>query len=210
VLLAKAEASQKQGRVDAEVSQLKLAAEADGITKKAEAMKLLEEAGRAHEEFKLNLEKNKAVELAEINIQKDIAAAQASVLGEAMKSAKVEIIGGETQFFDRITNAIGTARAVDRMVEGSRTLTDVKDTFFNGDPNYFKAQVKGLIDQFGLTSEDTKNLTISALLIKMLGLQPDSDTQGKLTSMIGAMARFGLTEQLADSLLGGSKKKSGS
>lgn len=207
VLMARADASQKQGRVDAEVSQLKLAAEADGITKKAEAMKLLEEAGRAHEEFKLNLDKDKAIALAEIGIQKDIAAAQASVLGEAMKSAKVEIIGGETQFFDRITSAIGTARAVDRMVEGSRTLTDVKETFFNGDPDYFKAQFKGLVDQFGMTSEDTKNLTISALLIKMLSLNPDPGTQGKLTSLIGAMARFGLTEQVADTLLGTSKKK---
>lgn len=207
VLLARAEASQKQGRVDAEVSQLKLAAEADGITKKAEAMKLLEDAGREHEEFKLNLDKEKAIALAEIHIQKDIAAAQANVLGEAMKSAKVEIIGGETQFFDRITSAIGTARAVDRMVEGSRTLTDVKETFFNGDPDYFKAQFKGLVDQFGLTSEDTKNLTISALLIKMLGLNPDSGTQGKLTSLMGAMARFGLTDQVADTLLGAPKKK---
>lgn len=207
VLLAKAEASQKQGRVDAEVSQLRLAAEADGITKKAEAMKLLEEAGRAHEEFKLNLDKDKAVALAEINIQKDIAAAQASVLGEAMKSAKVEIIGGETQFFDRITSAIGTARAVDRMVEGSRTLTDVKETFFNGDPDYFKAQLKGLVDQFGLTAEDTKNLTISALMVKLLGLNPDSGTQSKLTGLIGAMSRFGLAEQTADALLGTSRKK---
>lgn len=205
VLLAKADAIKKQGSAEAEIAQLKLAAEADGITKKAEAMKLLENAGREHEEFKLNLEKQKAVELAGINIQKDIAAAQASVLGEAMKSAKVEIIGGETQFFDRITSAIGTGRAIDRMVEGSRTLTDVKETFFNGDPDYFKAQVLGLIDQFGLTSEDTKNLTMSALLIKMLGLNPDEGTTSKLTSLVGAMARFGLADKPASVLLGGKK-----
>ena len=206
VLMAKAEASQKQGQVDAEVAQLKLAAEADGITKKAEAMKLLENAGREHEEFKLNLEKTKAVELAQIHIQKDIAAAQAGVLGEAMKSAKIEIVGGESQFFDKITQAIGNGRAIDRMVEGSRTLTDVKETFFNGDPDYFKAQVRGLVDQFGLTAEDTKNLTISALLIKMLGLNPDAGTTSKLTSLVGSMARFGLTEEVASKVLGGGKK----
>jgi flotillin len=197
VLLAKAEASQKQGTVDAEVTQLKLAAEADGITKKAQAMKLLEDAGREHEEFKLNLDKDKAVELAQINIQKDIAAAQAGVLGEAMKSAKIEIVGGESQFFDKITNAIGNARAIDRMVEGSRTLTDVKETFFNGDPDYFKAQFKTVVDQFGLTAEDTKNLTLSALLAKLIGLNPDEQA-GTLNSsspgMMGAMASFGLTE----------------
>ncbi|MCB1278795.1 hypothetical protein, partial [Prosthecobacter sp.] len=189
VLLAKAEASQKQGSVEAEVTQLKLAAEADGITKKAQAMKLLEDAGREHEEFKLTLDKEKSVELAQINIQKDIAAAQAGVLGEAMKSAKIEIVGGESQFFDKITSAIGNARAIDRMVEGSRTLTDVKETFFNGDPDYFKAQLKTIVDQFGLTAEDTKNLTLSALFAKLIGLNPDSTTLNKLTGMIGAASR---------------------
>ncbi|WP_395732912.1 flotillin family protein [Prosthecobacter sp.] len=201
VLLAKAEASQKQGTADAEVTQLKLAAEADGITKKAQAMKLLENAGREHEEFKLTLEKEKAIELAQINIQKDIAAAQANVLGEAMKSAKIEIIGGESQFFDKITTAIGNARAIDRMVEGSRTLTDVKETFFTGDPDYFKSQLKNIIDQFGLTSEDTKNLTLSALFSKLIGLNPDATTLNKLTGILGAASRFGLTEQTVSSLL---------
>jgi flotillin len=201
VMLAKADASQKQGAADAEVTQLKLAAEADGITKKAQAMKLLENAGREHEEFKLTLEKEKAIELAQINIQKDIAAAQANVLGEAMKSAKIEIIGGESQFFDKITNAIGNARAIDRMVEGSRTLTDVKETFFTGDPDYFKSQLKNIIDQFGLTSEDTKNLTLSALFGKLIGLNPDATTLNKLTGMIGAASRFGLTEQTVSSFL---------
>jgi len=201
VSLAKAEASQKQGTVDAEITQLKLAAEADGITKKAQAMKLLENAGREHEEFKLTLEKDKAIALAEIHIQKDIAAAQAGVLGEAMKSAKIEIVGGETQFFDKITNAIGNAKAIDRMVEGSRTLSDVKETFFNGDPDYFKAQLKTIVDQFGLTTEDTKNLTLSALFAKLIGLNPDATTLNKLTSMIGTASRFGLTEQTVAGLL---------
>ena len=207
VLLAKAEASQKQGQIDAEVAQLKLAAEADGITKKAEAMKLLENAGREHEEFKLKLEKQKAVELAQISIQKDIAAAQAGVLGEAMKSAKIEIVGGETQFFDKITNAIGNGRALDRMVEGSRTLTDVKETFFNGDPDYFKAQVRQLVDQFGVTSDDLKNVTVAALLGKLVGLNPDSGTLNKLTSMIGAASRFGLADQSAGILLAAKSTK---
>ena len=206
VLMAKAEASQKQGQVDAEVTQLRLAAEADGITKKAAAMKLLENAGREHEEFKLTLEKTKAVELAQINIQKDIAAAQAGVLGEAMKSAKIEIVGGESQFFDKITYAIGNGRAIDRMVENSRTLTDVKETFFNGDPDYFKGQLKGIVDQFGLTSEDTKNLTISALLVKLLGINSDPNTQTKLTGLLGAMSRFGLSEEAAATLLTAKRK----
>lgn len=202
VLLAKADAAQKAGQVEAEVTQLKLAAEADGIAKKADAMKQLEEAGREHEEFKLNLEKEKAVELAQIHIQKDIATQQAAVLGEAMKSAKIEIVGGESQFFDKIVGAIGSARAVDRLVEGSRTLTDVKETFFNGDPEYFKAQLRLLIDQFGVSAEDAKNLTLSGLLVKLMGLGPDEATRNKLTALIGAAGRFGFGEKKVAGVLG--------
>lgn len=194
VLLAKAEAAQKSGQVEAEVTQLKLAAEASGITQKAEAMKLLEDAGRAHEEFKLHLEKDKQVELAQIQIQKDIATQQAVVLGEAMKSAKIEIVGGESQFFDKITQAIGNGRAIDRMVEGSRTLTSVKETFFNGDPEYFKGQLQQLVNQFGLNSEDTKNLTLSALLVQLMSAAPEGKLQQKLKGLMGAASQFGLMD----------------
>ena len=207
VQLAQAEASQKQGRVDAEIIALKAGADAEGITKKAAAMKLLEEAGRQHEEFKLNLDKAKEVELAGIHVQRDIAEQQAAVLGEALKSAKIEIVGGETTFFDKITQAIGNGRAVDRMVENSRTLSDVRDTFFNGDPEYFKGQMRQMADQFGLTSEDAKNLTLSALLMKMLSLNPDDSTRGRLQGLLGALPRFGLADEAASTILGGGKRK---
>ncbi|MEM9237888.1 MAG: flotillin family protein, partial [Verrucomicrobiota bacterium] len=59
VLVAQADATQKQGTAEAEVDRLKFEAEAEGIHKKAEAMKLFEEAGQDHEEFKLELDKKK-------------------------------------------------------------------------------------------------------------------------------------------------------
>ena len=195
VLVANADASQKQGHVDA------LAAEADGIQKKAEAMKVLEEAGREHEEFKLQLDKEKEIAIKQIDIQKDIATQQAIVLGEALKSAKIEIVGGESQFFDKITQAIGTGRAVDRLVANSEVLSDVKETFFNGDPDYFKGQFRGLMDQFSFSTEDLKNLTVSAVLGKMMGLNPEADLMSKLQGMMGAANRFGLAEKPADGLI---------
>ncbi|MDB6080476.1 MAG: uncharacterized protein JWO82_4223, partial [Akkermansiaceae bacterium] len=142
VMVAKAEATRQQGTAEADVNRLKFEAEAEGINKKAEAMKLFENAGQAHEEFKLRLEKEKVVELAGINVDREIAEAQARVMGEAMKSAKIEIIGGEGKFFEQIAGSISRGKAVDRMVSNSEVLTDVKETFFNGDPEYFKAQLR--------------------------------------------------------------------
>ena len=198
VLVAKAEATEKQGAAEATVQQLKFDAEADGITKKAKAMKLFHEAGQEHEEFKLELEKDRTVELAEIDVQRQIAAEQARVVGEALKSAKIDIVGGETTFFDRITNAITQGKSVDRVLNNSRTLRDVKETFFKGDPEYFKRQIAGWIDEFGISSEDMKNMSISALLTKMVAISDDDATLKQLKGLMNAADRFGMLNDPAE------------
>ena len=134
-------------------------------------------------------------------MQKDIAAKQAKIMAEALKSANIDIVGGETEFFDKITSAITTGKAIDRTVNNSKALTDVKETFFNGDPEYFKGQIKNWIDDFGITSEDMKNLSISAVIGKMLGASPDAKTANDLTSLLNATTRFGMAGEKADKVL---------
>jgi flotillin len=189
------------GIAEAKVQELKFAAEAQGITQKAEAMKLFEEAGQGHEEFKLKLEKEKAVDLAQINVQRDIAAEQAKVVGEALRSAKIDIVGGESQFFDKITQSITAGKAIDRTVDNSQTLTNIRDTFFNGDPEYFKTQMKSWVDQFGITTEDLKNLSVSGVLGKILSASPDKETTTAVRGLLAAADRFGLADEKAAKLL---------
>ncbi|HYG34149.1 MAG TPA: flotillin family protein, partial [Clostridia bacterium] len=202
VMEAKAEALEKQGLAEAKVMELKFQSEAKGITEKAEAMKLLDGVGREHEEFKLRLNKEKEVELAHIAVQKGIAESQALVISEALKSAKIEIVGGEAQFFDKITSAVTAGRSVDHLVQNSKALTDIKETFFNSDPDYFFAQMKTWVDKFGLTSNDLKNLTVAAALSQMMTLADDSKIKGVLTSLLSQAQRAGLSDKLIGSLLG--------
>jgi len=189
------------GMGEAEVVRAKGQADADAITQKAQAMKLFEDAGQEHEEFKLELEKDKQIELAQIDVQARIAEQQAHVLGEALKHAKIDIVGGEAQFFDRITGAITTGKTVDRMVNNSQVLEDVKETFFNGDPDYFKAQLSNWVAQFGVATEDLKNLSIAAVLGKLIG-DADDTTRPRLISLLGTAQRFGLDGQKASSFVG--------
>ncbi|MEO1856894.1 MAG: flotillin family protein [Rubritalea sp.] len=200
VKLADAAALKEQGAAQAEVDALSFEAEAKGIEQKAAAMKLFEEAGQDHEEFKLELDKAKTIELAEIDVQRQIAEQQAVVIGEALKQAKIDIVGGESEFFNQITSAVTKGKVADRIVDNSKVLTDVKDTFFNGDPEYFKSQIASWIDQFGIETEDIKNLTVSALLGKMIP-QSDTETRGKLVGLLGAAERFGLTNSPASKFL---------
>lgn len=181
------------GLGEAEVMKAKGMADAEAIELKAAAMKLFEEAGQEHEEFKLELDKEKAVELAEIDVQRQIAAEQAKVVGEALKSAKIDIVGGEVEFFDRITKAITTGKSIDRMVDNSRVIGDVKETFFNGDPEYFKSQLAGWIQDFGVETEDLKNLSISGLLGKLI-TDAKGEKRTQMIGMLGAAERFGLAD----------------
>jgi uncharacterized membrane protein YqiK len=190
VIQVKAEAEEKKGLMEAKIMSEKFMAEAKGIFEKADAMKKLDGIGRDHEEFKLRLEKDKTIELAAIEAQKDIASSQALVVSEALKVARIDIIGGETKFFDQIAGAVSKGKSVDGFINSSKHLLDVKESFMgsNGDGN-FKENLRKVIDQLGVSSEDVKNLTISALLLKLLAKTQDvdlKDTISQLSDMANA------------------------
>ena len=197
---AMANAIQKEGEAEANVMEGKFSAEAKGIEEKAAAMKLLDGVGKEHEEFKLNLNKEKEVELAQIQIQADIAAAQAGVLKEGLMNSNIEIIGGESMFFDRLMNSITTGKATDRMIHNSEVLTDVKETFFDGSGD-FKTKIQAFVDQFGVSAEDLKNLSAAALLSN-LASQASGDDKSFLEGMLGKVQSLGLADQKVSKLLG--------
>ncbi|MEM7165778.1 MAG: flotillin family protein [Planctomycetota bacterium] len=199
VMEAKAEATEKQGAVDASVAKLKFTAEAEGIEEKANAMKLFDGVGREHEEFKLQLNKEKDIELAGIDVHRSIAEEKAKILGEALKSANIDIVGGDVEFIDRIVNSVGGGKSVDAWVEKSRVLTDVKDTFFDGNGD-FKGKLRDFIGQFGLESEDIKNLSIAALIGKLMSEATEDGTRSKLQGMLDMVKSSGLENVMASNL----------
>lgn len=192
---AKAEALEKEGLAQANVMQQKFASEAAGITEKAEAMKKLDGVGKEHEEFKLKLEKEKAIEIAAIEAQRHIAEAQAGVVGDALRAARIDIVGGDGQFFDQITSAVKGGKAIDRFVYNSRVATDIKDTFFNGNPEYLREKLMGLAEQFSIDSNDIKDLSIAALIAKLMGLANTEDVRSQLTSLLGMVSSAGMADQ---------------
>lgn len=190
--LAQAEAERAGFDAEAEGMQKRYAAEAEGVAAKAEAMQKLDGVGKEHEEFKLRLEKDLKVELAEINIRKDIVAEQAKILGEALKSAKIDIIGGETQIFDTLLHSITQGKRIDRVVNNSAHLRDIKNTFFNGDGEYFERQVAKFIDKFNVSSDDVKNLSVAALLTKMLAKDKGGELKDQISELLGLAKSAGV------------------
>jgi len=191
---AEAEGTKEKELAAATGIEARGAAEAKAIHQKAEAMKLFHEAGKEHEEFKLRLSKERDVELAAIHVQRDIAQANSTIVGEALKHAHIDIVGGENDFFEKVVRAVGTGKAVDRMVQNSGTLSDIKNTFFNGDPEFFKGQFRKWIADFGISSADVKNLTVAALLGKLIASTDDSSVQGMMKAALNAVRERGLAD----------------
>ena len=189
-------AVEKQGTAEAKVMELKYHAEADGIRDKAEAMKIFDAVGKDHEEFKLELNKEKEIELAGINISRDIAREQSKIVGEALKSAKIDIVGGENRFFERLVNSITTGKSVDRMVDNSKVLGDIKGALLGGDPESARQQIQDFVARFGLTSEDLKNLSISALMMKLIA-GADREQKGVLNSLLDTLKELGVADMPA-------------
>lgn len=199
VIEKKAEAHRKEGLAQAEVIREKAFAEAKGIEEKAEAMKKLDGVGKEHEEFKLQLQKEKEVELAQINIQKDIAGAQAEVLSNALKSAKIDIVGGETMFFENIVKQVSNAKGFDHLINNSKHATDIKNALIdeNGEGD-LAGKIRSISEKYGISSNDIKNLTITAALIKLqqaASASGNNEDTGFINSLFGIANQLGIANQ---------------
>jgi len=200
--LAEAEVLGEKGSTEAKILEEKLVAEAKGVEQKAMAMKKLDGVGKDHEEFKLKLEKEKEIELASINIQQSIAEAQAKVLAEAFKNANIDIVGGELTFVDNIMNAINRGKSVDRMLDNSRHLTDIKTSLLgNGNGGGLFSKIKHLMVKTGISTGDIKNLTITALLMKIRENVSDDNDQDTISKLMKSVKDLGIDKQLVEGLL---------
>lgn len=200
VMEARAVAIEKEGTAEADVMSRKYHAEASGIEEKAAAMKKFNDVGRDHEEFKLRLNKDKEIELAGIGAQEKIAKSQAEIVGQALETARIDIVGGETEFFDKIIDSIKSGKSVDRLVHNSRVLSDIKSTFFDGDPDEFRDRLQNFTSQFGMSFEDIKDLSVTALIGQMLAQSQDEGTNFDLRRLLQTARETGVGNKTAAAL----------
>lgn len=132
--LAKVEVQRAEAEQQAAAIQLKLTAEASGIGEKAKAMAALNEASRAHEEFRLTLENQRLIAVESIKAQVTMAQYQSQAMGEAFKSAKFNIVGGDGAFMERIFNAASMGRTLDTFLEHSEFAGSISKSITNGGP----------------------------------------------------------------------------
>ncbi len=122
---AKGKATRDVGISEADVLRQKLHAEAEGLTEKFAALAALSDDARAHEEFRMQLEKNFEQAIAQIAAGKDIAREQAEVLSAALSKAKIDIVGGEGAFFDSFAKSLSVGKAIEGVAGKSPLVGDL-------------------------------------------------------------------------------------
>ena len=164
--ITEAKGIKEKGKAEAESSEFKYSAEAKGIEDKAAAMKKFDDVGKDHEEFKLRLGLEEKVALEQLQVKKQIAEAQAGVLGTALQNAKIDIVGGDGEFFDKITGSIGDGKAASAYVDHNAPLSTLLDALLAKGEDNLVNKIKMLAKETGISTESVKNLTISAVLAK--------------------------------------------
>ena len=170
---ADADAIEKQGRAEASATREKLVAEAAGLAEKATSMKALDDAGRGHEEFRLKLDKEKTVELETIRNKKEIAASQAHVLAEAFHNAKINIVGGDGQFFERFIKAISVGQSIDAVTESDTVRALLSEVTKGSVGANGTASLASLIDKLMAGADDASRTKLQALMLRSKELGVD-------------------------------------
>jgi hypothetical protein len=198
-----ADATEKHGRAEAAVLREKgiaqataihekLNAEAAGLSEKAKAMHELDEAGRGHEEFRLRLDNERVIALEGIEARRQVAEAQARILADALKAAKIDIVGGESIFFDRLVNAISMGKSVDGFFDRSESAATVLGNYLSGEAN-LPEDLKEVLSNPRLSAQDVQSLTLSTVLTKLMK-GTDKEGQGKLKELADKAKELGIDD----------------
>lgn len=188
-VLAQAEGVRANALAEATGIGEKLKAEAEGLTEKAAAMAALDDASRGHEEYRLRLQAEKEIRLAGLDVQRQVAEAQATVLATGLEHADIDIVGGDSVFFDRLISSISFGRSVDGFVQNSETAQALARPWLDGTSN--------IADDLGrilgpVSTADVQNLTVSALLMKLM--TSDTANAGQVRQLLDKAGELGLAD----------------
>jgi uncharacterized membrane protein YqiK len=187
VRAADADATLKAGQADAQVVEAKFNAEAKGLREKFEAMKAMGPETRAHEEYRMRLEMAHVETLKGIDAQTHIAKEQAEVLGTALTKANIDIVGGQGDYFERFVNAISVGKNIDGTIAKSNTLKVAFKDQLSGERDVVN-DVRSLLGALGDSSGELQNLSVSALLAKVMK-DGNEDQKAALQSLVQTMRK---------------------
>ncbi len=199
-LRAEAEGLRAKALAEAAAIGEKLKAEAAGLTEKAGAMAALDEASRGHEEYRLRIQAEKEIRLAGLDVQRQVAEAQATVIATGLENADINIVGGESVFFDRLVSSIALGKGIDGFVQHSETAQALAKPWLDGSSS-FTDDISRILGS--VSTADVQNLTVSALLMKLM--KTGDANSGQLQQLLEKAGELGLADTPLAALNGTAK-----
>lgn len=184
---ADAAATVAAGQADAQVIEARFQAEAKGLREKFEAMKAMSPDTRAHEEFRMRLENAQEVTLKAIEAQTSIAREQAEVLSTALGNARIDIVGGEGDYFERFVNALAVGKGIDGAIAKSNTLQVALKDHLSGERDMV-GDLRDIVGALGGASGELQNLSVAALLTKVMQ-DGDDGQKAALKSLLDGLRK---------------------
>ncbi|GHI91931.1 MULTISPECIES: flotillin family protein [Streptomyces] len=197
---AEAEGARAKALAEAEAIGGKLKAEAAGLTEKAAAMAALDDASRGHEEYRLRLEAEKDIRLAGLDVQRQVAEAQATVLATGLENADIDIVGGDTVFFDRLMSSVALGKGVDGFVKHSETAQALAGPWLDGSSSFTDDLTRVL---GSVSTADVQNLTVSALLMQLM--KSGGSDAGQVQRLLERAGELGLADTPLTALNGAAR-----
>ncbi|GAA2375406.1 SPFH domain-containing protein [Dactylosporangium salmoneum] len=188
--LAEAAVEREKGVAHADALRDKLKGEAEGLKEKAAALAAMDEATRGHEEYRLRLEMEKEVRLAGIDVHRQVAEQQAVVLAAGLEKANIDIVGGDSVFFDKLLGSISLGKSIDGFVQHSDVVQAVGASYLNG-----HGDLAGDLGRLlgSMSTADVSNLTLSAFLVQQI--QRGGPDRDKLRELLDAARELGIAER---------------
>ena len=126
---AKASAAESIGMAEAAVVEKRLFAEADGLTRKFEAIGALSDTARGHEEFRMMLDNSLKQALASIEAGKEVSKENAEVIASALRNADIDLVGGDGGMFENLIKAVSLGKSIEGLADKSPIVQDLMQRY---------------------------------------------------------------------------------
>ncbi|GHF72021.1 MULTISPECIES: flotillin family protein [Deinococcus] len=126
---ARATATEALGLAEATAIGKRMTAEAEGLTSKFDAMGQMSPAARSHEEYRMALETSLQQALASIEAGKEVSKENATVLADALRNARIDLVGGDGGMFEALSKAMSLGKAVEGFAGKSPLVQQLLDQY---------------------------------------------------------------------------------
>lgn len=175
---------------DANATEAQMLAEAKGLAEKAASMTLIAGETREHEEFRLKLEKDVELAMEALKAKVLMSKQHAEVMGEAFKTADINIVGGDGAFFDKFVKSVAVGHSIDGAIDSSSTLQAVLGDRLNGDGDLIN-DLKEMLASAAAGSDSIKDLSVAAMLSSVMK-GADDGSKPKIKALLDKANELGI------------------